>query len=169
MRDPAAIVHLAMTWSERYAAGFALLAMAIGFAFGTRAPDATLRVISWCGMIGSPLLAIMVLIVRRPASLRLTPEGLDFSAFKMGLIPWEDIRAARPMWALCRVPMVALDLNNEEAYQARRRGLHFPRLDRFFLSSSFNLVSPAMEISCDMLAKAIEIRIAAFGRGSQPA
>jgi hypothetical protein len=167
--DPAAVVHMTTARFEIYTIGLALLAMAAGFAFAIGVPDVKLQVLAWFGMVGCAVGSVMILAKRRITWLRLSPDGLEFSAFGVGPIPWKDIRGARSMWALGRVPMVALDLNNEEEYQARRRGLRLPFLERLLLSSSFTVAPPAMEMSCDMLVKAIEIRIAAFGRGSQPA
>jgi Na+/melibiose symporter-like transporter len=167
--NPAAVVHMTTARFEVYTVALALLAMAAGFAFAIGAPDIKLQVLAWVGMVGFAVLSVMILVTRRIAWLRLSPDGLEFSAFGVGPIPWKDIRGARSTSALGRVPIVALDLNNEEDYQARRRGLRLRFLERLLLSSSFTIAPPSMDMSCDMLVKAIEIRIAAFGRGSQPA
>jgi hypothetical protein len=169
--DPNGIVNLALYGFETRILAMALLVMALGFGFAVfdGGPDIKLHVAGWLGMVGCLAASFMIFVTKRPASLRLSPEGLDSSAFGVGPIPWKDIRGARSTSALGRVPIVALDLNNEEEYLARRRGLRLPFLERLLLSSSFTVAPPAMEMSCDMLVKAIEIRIAAFGRGSQPA
>ena len=170
-KDPNGIVHLAMrTVETRLAAiGLVLLAAGAGFLAFDGGSDIRPHVAGWLVMVCGVIAALKAFMSTRPGYLRLAPEGLDFSPFGVGPIPWKDIRAARSMWAFGRVQMVALDLDNEEVYQARRHGLRWRFAERLLLSSSFTLVPPSFEMTCDMLAKAIEIRIAAFGRGSQPA
>lgn len=168
--DPNAIVHLAVRRFEVRSVAIAFLMMAAGFGFMVfdESSDFRLHVAGWLGMLCAAAASVMIFVTKRPVSLRLSPEGLDVSAFGVGVIPWRDIRSARSIWAFGRVPMVALDLNNEEEYKVRRGGPRSRFLERLLLSSSFTFASPAMEVSCDMLVKAIETRLTAFGRGSQP-
>ena len=167
--DPAAIINLVTPQVDIYAIALALLSMAIGFFLLLDVADVKLQMLAWVGMVACPATAGIVLVKSRATWLRLSPDGLEFSAHGVGLIRWKDIRRARSTSAFGRVPVVALDLDNEEEYQARRQGLRLPFLERLLLSSSFTIAPPTIDMSCDMLVKAIDIRIAASRRGSQPA
>jgi hypothetical protein len=110
--------------------------------------------------IGLPVLA---LVKGHSASLKLSPEGLDFSGFRTGLIAWADLRTAT-IKTMGKVRYIALELRDPQKYLARRPKSAWHFLEHFWPSSAFIFNPPAVGVESELILKAIQIRLSAFGQ-----
>jgi hypothetical protein len=101
--------------------------------------------------------------LRSPVTLRLSPQGLDYSVFKTGPIAWPDILAVNPA-SVGRVKVIALKLADETKYLPPSGRLPGSWGNRFFLSTHFAFQSRAFGVSSKLIMRAINTRLSAFGR-----
>ncbi len=164
VNDANATVQFTMSRLDLGAIVFAVSLAAIGFCFWVfDGFFIVIRILGGAGLIGCAFLPVCLLRGRYPPTLRFSPEGLDFSGFGVGAIAWRDIRRAQAGLFLGRAPMVVLELQDEQKYLSRRAKSRRPAF-------GFAFGSPVLELSPDMIVKAIDIRRTAINRtGSRPA
>lgn len=104
----------------------------------------------------------MALIQPQLAKLTLSPRGLDYSLFKIGLIDWCDIREVR-IAGTRHGAVIALDILDEQKYLDR--GFKpLPSWMRAFVPSLFMVRVSTFGVSPEWLRTAIQVRLEAFGR-----
>jgi hypothetical protein len=113
------------------------------------------------------LLFFVVFAIAMPAmtlwqkiALTISPNGLDYSLFKIGAIPWSDIRSASLERTLL-TRFIVLDLRNQEQYLARVKQAWEPRQLRTGkrLSSPFALLTASVDTSPEWLLQVIRARL----------
>lgn len=166
VRDPTASLKITRAWvvSIGLLMGTLLMTSASIYALAAGSADDPGRGLAIVGLVVCPLAALGVLLMHSIVWLTLSPEGLDFSAFRCGPIAWSDIGAVY-VQRMFRTYVVALEVRDEEKYIARgfrRPGLRW-RWTRFFSPSLFSLPTAMFDVSPEWLRRAIQVRLDHFG------
>jgi hypothetical protein len=113
-------------------------------------------------VFGTALIGLPVFL--RTTTIRLSPQGLDYSGFPCGSIPWSDIESVEADY-LSRTFIVTLRLRDEGKYAERMLRGFSPRQRwvRRFLGSPFSIPTIMFNVSPDWLRRAIEVRLDHFG------
>lgn len=109
------------------------------------------------------LVLLALIEMRARARLSLSPQGLDYSWFRVGMIPWHDIRGLR-LTGSHRDEMIALDVvaRERDRYPSLRERL-FGSFDRSPLGSEFAITTKSFGEKTELVADEIKRRIEAFG------
>jgi hypothetical protein len=116
-RNPQATVLVTRSWTVTAGLllGLMLMASACIFALSSAANDGGDRSLAIAGLVLLVGTALGVLFLQLSMSLKLSSEGLEFSAFKCGPIAWRDISAVSVERVL-RSNLVSLHVSDEEKY-----------------------------------------------------
>jgi hypothetical protein len=164
--DPGATLLLTRSWFSlalMMAMCAALAgACALGLAAGIAGPF--WRAATWAGLVLFAAVAVVSPLRGRRTWLRLSPEGLDYSEFKIGPIAWGDIQSAEEGTVL-RSGVIALHLSDEQKYFQRGfkrppRGLGWTR---HMVPSEFLIPEAMFDLPVDWLLSAIQVRLDRFG------
>jgi hypothetical protein len=117
----------------------------------------------WCGLLLFGGLSAFFLFRKQTVSLRLSPEGIDYTVFKTGTIAWRDIQAVA-IKTMGKINYIALDLRNPQDYLARRPKSFWHLLEHLPLAKPFTFSPPSAGVSPESIVKAIEVRLSTFGR-----
>jgi hypothetical protein len=147
-----------MVWAFVALAG----ACALGLAAGIE--DKFWRMATWLGLFLFAALTVITPLNWGRMWLRLSPEGLEYSMFKIGPISWSDIVSVEGR-AFLRTTFVALHLRDEQKYFQRGfkrppRGLGWTR---HLVPSEFMIPESAFDVPLEWLLSAIQIRLDRFG------
>lgn len=146
--------------------GFLMMALACGWALASGIDDTFESGLAVAGVVLFAGLALSLIRLQVTVSLGLSPEGLDYSLFRMGPIPWQDI-AAVEVERVLRTDAVVLYLRDEEKYY--QRGFKcLARWAQLFSSTPFMIPDAMFDVSPEWLRRAIQIRLDHFGAASRP-
>jgi hypothetical protein len=164
--DPQAALTITRSWyvSVLLLMGALLMASACAYALASGSPDDGTHGLAAAGLLIFVGMALSVILLHSTMSLKLSPEGLDFSGFKCGPIAWRDISAVA-IERVFRTYVVAIQVRDEEKYVQRgfrRLGLRWS-WTRIFASAPFSLPSGMFDVSPEWLRRAIQIRLDYFG------
>jgi len=160
--DPAASFVLSYSTISLALMSCAFLAFAIacGLPLAAGLESSSARGWAWIGLTVFAATAVGAPIQRLLFSLTISPSGLDYSAFKTGPIPWQDIDSVSVSRRF-RTEAVILQLRDEDKYRQRgssvsKRWLGWP------------IPETSFDVSAEWLAKAIQLRLDCFGTASKP-
>jgi hypothetical protein len=113
-------------------------------------------------VFGTALMGLPVFL--RTTTIRLSPQGFNYSGFACGSIPWPDIESVEAD-CVFRTFIVTLRLRDEEKYTERELKGIGPRRRwvRQFLGSPFSIPTIMFNVSPDWLRRAIQVRLDHFG------
>jgi hypothetical protein len=114
---------------------------------------------------GVALSGLLLTIKRLTLTLMLSPEGLYYSPFAVGVITWRDVRGIQ-IKTLGRIELIVLDIATPEKYKSTHpiRRLSWG-LDRKVLGSEFAIMADTLGEKTELIADEIRRRIKAFGKG----
>lgn len=113
--------------------------------------------------VGIALCALLMMF--KSITLKLSPEGLDYSPFAVGVIAWRDVRGLQ-LRTLGRSELIVLDVSGPEKYKTTHRIRRMSLgLDRRVLGSEFAILAESVAERGDLIADEIRRRIVAFGDG----
>lgn len=163
--DPHAIILVVPSPVDMKVLSFSFLVAGFGCALIALETTAELEDRIWplAGVVLFVALPVVGLVRRHSVSLKLSPEGLDFSGFRTGLIAWADVRAAT-IKSMGKVRYIALELRDPQKYLARRPKSAWHVLEYVWPSSTFTFSPPAVGVEEEVILKAIQIRLSAFGQ-----
>ncbi|HEX6119884.1 MAG TPA: hypothetical protein VFZ03_10590 [Dongiaceae bacterium] len=170
VRNPNVPVKITRSWvvTVGILIGALLMTSASVYALVSSPADDPSRGLAIFGLVVCPVAGLGAVLMQVIVALTLSPEGLDFSAFKCGPIAWSDISAVY-VQRMFRTYVVAVEVRDEEKYIARgfrRPGLRW-RWTRFFSPSLFSLPSAMFDVSPEWLRRAIQIRLDHFAAAGQ--
>jgi hypothetical protein len=164
--DPRATLVLTRSWFSVVVMTAMCAALAGACALGLTAGiiDPFWRAATWSGLVLFAALTVVSPLRGRRTCLRLSPEGLDYSEFKIGPIAWADIRSAEERSVL-RSATIALHLYDEQKYFQRGfkrppRGLGWTR---YVVPSEFLIPEAMFDVPVDWLLSTIQVRLDRFG------
>jgi hypothetical protein len=140
------------------------------FLFSGDSSSAPTLLLATGGTVLSILSAFLIFVnlVAGQYRLSLSEAGLDYSLFKCGPLDWSDIRsvAVKPYFSS---EVVSLEVADAEKYFARGLPKGNRNTGRYAraLSSPFVIYPQQLQISADALLRAINERVALFGRAAE--
>lgn len=169
--DPrAALVFAGSTVETVLLAGPAIFgAVGAGLLFSADQSSTPTLLLATGGAVLSILSAFLIFVnlVAGPFRLTLSEAGLDYSLFKCGPLDWRDIRSVdvKPYFSS---EVVSLELADTEKYFARGLPKGNRNTGRYAraLSSPFVIYPRQLQVSADTLLRAINERVALFGRAT---
>jgi hypothetical protein len=161
INDPNAVIQIGLPGIETVVFATMMLFAAIGctimiFGGGLDSVD---QMWAWAGVLLFGGLTVFLALRRQQISLRLSPEGIDYTVFRTGPIAWRDIQAAT-ISTTGKLKQVALDVRNPQKYLARRSRSFWSFLEQ----KPFTFSPPSSGVSPESIVKAIEVRLSTFGR-----
>jgi hypothetical protein len=148
------------------AAGLLMMALVCGSAIASGIEDGFRLGLAVAGVVVFALAALSLIRLQLIVSLALSPEGLDYSSFRSGPIPWQDIESVDVVRVL-RSDVVALRLRDEEDYY-QRGTKRLARWARFVAATPFMLPDAMFDVSPEWLRHAIQIRLDYSRTASKP-
>jgi hypothetical protein len=146
--------------------GLLMMVLALGRALASGIDDSFESGLAVAGIVLLTGLVLSLIRLQLTVSLALSPEGLNYSLFRVGAIPWQDIDSVNVVRVL-RSDAIVLRLRDEEKYY--HRGFkRLARWARLFASRPFMLPDAMFDVSPEWLRHAIEIRLAYFRTADTP-
>jgi len=154
--DPAATFVLRLSgFSTVLVAGtFLSFAVACAIPILQGIDNSTARLWAWVGFVVFGAAAVAIPIRRRFVTLKMSPEGLDYSSFSVGPIAWRDIAEAS-ISRMFRTESIRLRVLDDEKYLGRRL-----RPMKAWLRWRIGVQD--FDVSSQWLLKAIQLRLDHF-------
>jgi hypothetical protein len=141
-------------------AGLVLMVISCAYVLATGPVDG----LAIAGLVVFGIALIVFPIFGRMSTLKLSPQGLDYSGYACGSIAWPDIESVEADY-VSRTFIVTLRLRDEEKYiQRGLRGIGLRRRwVRRLLWSPFSIPTIMFNVSPRWLRRAIQVRLNHFG------